>query len=88
MDQEELNLKADFVGYHIFIKLFDGDIDKWKKHLKEKGSMSQVIDDYQFILWLEEKLKKDPGLLDRIKVMVNESDLEEGDESIKSKGVE
>lgn len=69
MDQEELN-KADFIRYRVFIKVFDGSINRWKRFLKEKGSMDQVIGDYQFVLFLEKELKKDPGLLDRIKKML------------------
>jgi len=84
MDQEELNLKADFARYHVFIKVFAGSIDKWKDYLRKRGSMDQVTDDYQFILWLEKELRKDPGLLNRIRKMVNESDLEinKGDKSM------
>jgi len=74
MDQEEINLKADFARYHIFIKVFDGSIDKWKEFFEKKGSMEQVTDDYQFVLWLEKELKKDSGLLGRIRTMVDLTD--------------
>ena len=75
-ENEEVDFETNIIGYHIFIKVFDGSIEKWKKHLKEKGSMDQVIGDYQFVLRLEKKLKEDPGFLDRIENRVDESDLE------------
>lgn len=32
----------------------------------------------KFLLWLEEKLKKEPGFLDRIETIINKSDLKKG----------
>ena len=85
MDQEKV--KKEFfdklIKYNLFIKVFDGSVNKWKKHLKEKGSMDQVIGDYNFVLWLEKELKRDPGLLDRIKELVRQYD-----EIIKDLGIE
>ncbi|MBA7548128.1 hypothetical protein ES705_40574 [subsurface metagenome] len=70
MDKEKEEFKANLAKYSAFIKIFDGDITKWKEFLEEKGSREQVADDYQFVLRLEKKLKEDPGLLDRIKELL------------------
>jgi len=72
MNQKELDLKINYARYNVFIKVFDGDITKWKEFLKEKGSIEEVTDDYQFVLRLEKKLREDPGLLDRIKELLKQ----------------
>ena len=69
---KELDLKINLARYNVFIKVFDGNIDKWKEHLKKDGSIDPVIDDYQFVFWLEKKLKEDPSLLDHIKKMLKQ----------------
>jgi len=76
MNQKELDLKINFTRYCVFIKVFNGDIDKWKEHLKKGGSIDQVVDDYQFVLWLGKKIKEDPGLVDRIKEMIKQVEKE------------
>jgi len=72
MDQDKLEFFTIIIRYSIFIKVFDGDITKWKNFLKKKGSMDQVTDDYPFVLQLEKELKEDPGLLDRIKELLRQ----------------
>jgi hypothetical protein len=69
-EDEELDFETNNIGYQVFIKVFDGNITKWKSYLKKRGSMDQVKDDYQFVLRLEKKLKEDPGFLERIENMV------------------
>jgi len=73
---KELDLKINLARYNVFIKAFDGNIDKWKEHLKKDSSIDPVIDDYQFVFWLEKKLKEDTGLLNRIKEMLKQVEKE------------
>lgn len=64
---------ADFVGYHIFIHLFGGDIDAWEKYLRRKGSVQQLLNDFPFVIWLKEQLEEDEDLINRIKRLVEET---------------
>ena len=72
-DENDGMLVGDFVGYHILIHLFDGNIGRWKKWLREKGGDEQLVHDYPFAVWVESQLADDPDLLNRIKAMVQES---------------
>ena len=68
--EEEMDA-ADFVGYHIFILLFNGDVDAWEKHLRENGSVEQLINDLPFIIWLKQQLQEDKDLINRIRNAVD-----------------
>jgi hypothetical protein len=65
---------ADFIGYHILIKLFNGDIDAYETYLRQKGTDEQIIGDFPFLVWLKDSVKKDPDLMNRIKRLVEETD--------------
>ena len=67
---EEGIVGADFIGYHILIHLYNGDIDAWERYLRQEGSECQLLDDYPFVVWLKEQLKRDKDLLDRIRRLV------------------
>lgn len=70
---EEEMVVADFIGYHIFIHLFNGDIDAWEKYLRENGSVEQLLNDYPFVIWLKQQLQKDKDLINRIKNLVRDT---------------
>ena len=70
---EEEITAADFVGYHIFIYLFNGDVDAWEKHLRENGSAEQLINDYPFVIWLKQQLQEDKDLINRIRTLVQDT---------------
>ena len=72
MEEKEGTLKADFIGYHVLIHVFDGDPDKMLKFIRKKGSEDQ-LKDIPFVLWVKSQLFEDPGLIDRIRAMVKES---------------
>lgn len=61
---------ADFIGYHILIHLFDGDIDAWEEYLRQEGIDRQLLDDFPFVVWLKDQLKKDKDLINRIRRLV------------------
>jgi hypothetical protein len=71
--QEENGVIADFIGYHILVQLFDGDLDAYETYLREKGSDRQIIEDFPFLVWLKERVKEDSDLMNRIKRMVDET---------------
>jgi len=75
-DKNDTGNCADFVGYHIFIHVFDGDIDKMKEFLRTKASDDQLAKDYSFAIWLEEQLKEDSTLLERIRKLVASTKLD------------
>ncbi len=70
---EEDTIVGDFMGYHIFIHLFDGNIDAWEKYLRNKGSEEQLIQDIPFVFWLKGQLKKDKTLIKRIRKLVRKT---------------
>jgi len=70
--EEEIDA-ADFVGYHIFIYLFNGDIDAWEKYLRENGSVEQLLNDYPFVIWLKQQLQEDKDLINRIRNLVRDT---------------
>jgi hypothetical protein len=70
-DEDDARLAGEFVGYHILIHVFDGDVDKWIQWLRDKGSDDQIIHDYPFAVWVRSPLKEDSQLLDRVKGMVS-----------------
>lgn len=72
---EEERLVSDFVGYHIFIRLFDGDIDAWDRYLRDEGSVQQLLDDFPFVVWLKNQLEEDPDLVNRIRRLVQNTAL-------------
>ena len=74
-EQEEGMVVAEFIGYFILIKLFNGDLDAYETYLREKGSDKQIIDDFPFLVWLKERAKEDSDLINRIRRMVEETDL-------------
>ena len=70
---EEEMATADFIGYHIFIHLFNGDIDAWEKYLRENGNVEQLLNDYPFVIWLKQQLKEDKDLFNRIRNLVRDT---------------
>ena len=73
IENSESTVVSDFWGYQILIHLYDGDIEAWKKKLEEPGREQQRRDDLPFLNWLEEQMKEDPDLINRIRRMVKET---------------
>ena len=72
-EAEEEMVVADFIGYHIFIHLFNGDIDAWEKYLRDNGGVEQLLKDYPFVIWLKQQLQEDKDLTNRIKNLVRDT---------------
>ena len=67
------DIGAQFLGYVILFELFDGDPDKWIRHLRTEGSKEQQDHDLPFALWVKEQSERDPELLSRARHMVIEA---------------
>ena len=74
-DKSDADECADFIGYHVFIHLFKGDISEMKTFLRTKATDEQLARDYSFVIWLEEQLDDDPLLIDRIRSLVESTSL-------------
>lgn len=70
---EEETVVTDFISYHIFIHLYDGNINAWERFLRHKGSDSQLLNDFPFVVWLKDQLKKDKDLINRIRRLVRDT---------------
>ena len=59
---------AEFLRYHVLIRVFDGDPDAWLAHLRERGHDGG---DIRFARWIRSRLRQDPSLLISIRKMVD-----------------
>ena len=58
---------AQFIRYHVLVRVFDGDPDAWLAHLRERGGDDG---DLRFVHWIRSRLRHDPMLLNEIRRMV------------------
>jgi hypothetical protein len=59
---------AQFIRYHVFVRVFGGDADAWLAHVRERGGDEG---DLRFVHWIRSRLRKDPLLLASIRRMVD-----------------
>ena len=59
---------AEFLRYHVLVRVFDGDPDAWLAHLHERGDEGG---DVRFVRWIRSRLRQDPTLLASIRKMVD-----------------
>lgn len=59
---------AEFLRYHVLVRVFDGDPDAWLAHLSERGGGDG---DVRFVRWIRSRLRQDPALLASIRKMVD-----------------
>ena len=59
---------AEFLRYHVLIRVFDGNPDEWLAHLREGGGEGG---DLRFVRWIRSRLRQDPSLLSSIRKMVD-----------------
>jgi hypothetical protein len=59
---------AEFLRYHVLVRVFDGDPDAWLAHLREGGGNDG---DIRFVRWIRSRLRQDPSLLISIRKMVD-----------------
>ncbi len=59
---------AEFLRYHVLVRVFDGDPDAWLAHLGRGGNDGG---DLRFVRWIRSRLRQDPSLLITIRKMVD-----------------
>ncbi|MGZ5434141.1 MAG: hypothetical protein ACXWH7_14565 [Thermoanaerobaculia bacterium] len=59
---------AEFLRYHVLVRVFDGDPDAWLAHLRRGGNHGG---DLRFVRWIRSRLRQDPSLLITIRKMVD-----------------
>lgn len=64
------SMVAQFIRYHVLVRVFHGDPDAWLAHLDTRGD---VVDggDLRFVRWIRSRLRQDPALLGSIRRMVD-----------------
>jgi hypothetical protein len=58
---------ADFLRYHVLVRVFDGDVDRWLGFLERRGG---PMSDIRFVRLLRSRMRSDPKLIDAIRAMV------------------
>lgn len=59
---------AQFIRFHVLVRVFDGDPDAWLEHLRAHGHDGG---DIRFARWIRARLRHDPALLGEIRRMVD-----------------
>ena len=59
---------AEFLRYHVLVRVFGGDPDAMLAHLREHGGRDG---DVRFVRWIRTRLRHDPALLATIRRMVD-----------------
>lgn len=59
---------AQFIRYHVLVRVFDGNPDAWLAHIRARGGDPA---DLRFVRWVRARLRKDPALLTTIREMVD-----------------
>ena len=57
---------AEFLRFHVLVRVFDGDPDAWLAKLREDDSA-----DVRFLRWIRSRLRQDPALIAEIRRMVD-----------------
>lgn len=59
---------AEFLRYHVLVRVFGGDPDAWLAHIRERGGSGG---DVRFVRCVRTRLRHDPALLGEIRRMVD-----------------
>jgi hypothetical protein len=63
---------AEFLRFHVLVRVFDGDADAWLAQLRERGDDGPHDGpDIRFVRWIRSRLRQDPALLGEIRRMVD-----------------
>jgi hypothetical protein len=66
---DDETMVAQFLRYHVLIRVFHGDPDAWLAHLRERGDDSDG--DVRFARWIRSRMREDPTLINSIRQMVD-----------------
>lgn len=69
---EYLGLVSDFARVHVLFSIFDGDVDKWLEMIESVGSRTEKLTDGPFLLTLQQRLAREPRLLDDLRRTVSD----------------
>lgn len=58
---------AEFLRYHVLVRVYGGDADAWLAHLREHGDAGGNL---RFVHWIRSRLRHDPTLLAAIRQLV------------------
>lgn len=67
MPHGDNSMVAQFIRYHVLIRVFDGDADAWLAQLQEQGGDEG---DVRFARWIRSRVRQDPALMGAIRRMV------------------
>ena len=63
------SIVAQFLRFHVLVRVFGGDPDAWLADIRARGSADQG--DLRFLRWVRSRLRQDPALLAAIRRMVD-----------------
>lgn len=66
---DDETIVAQFLRYHVLVRVFHGDPDAWLAHLRERGDESDG--DVRFARWIRSRMREDPTLIHSIRRMVD-----------------
>lgn len=67
MPTDDGSTVAEFLRYHVLVRVFGGDPDAWLAHIRERGGSGG---DVRFVRRVRSQLRQDPALLGAIRKMV------------------
>jgi hypothetical protein len=71
MPSGEASLVAQFIRYHVLVRVYDGDADAWLADLESQScDGDDGAGDVRFVRWIRSRLRHDPALLGAIRRMV------------------
>jgi hypothetical protein len=70
MPTGDQTIVAQFIRYHVLIRVFGGDPDAWLARLQESGR-DEDGGDLRFVRWIRSRMRQDPTLLASIRRMVD-----------------
>ena len=59
---------AEFLRFHVLVRVFNGDPDAWLAKLRERDDEGA---DVRFARWIRSRLRQDPALISEIRRMVD-----------------
>jgi hypothetical protein len=69
MPSPDGSVVAEFLRYHVLVRVFDGDPDAWLATLRQGADDDDA--DVRFVRWIRSRLRQDPALIVSIRRMVD-----------------
>ena len=64
----DASMVAEFIRYHVLVRVFGGDAEAWLAHLRANGDLGG---DLRFVRCIRSRLRQDPTLIVTIRRMVD-----------------